>query len=710
MHIQQITGFSSQEVLGRDLVQEFITEEYRTSVKKVLDDALRGKEAANFEFPLYTKDKRRVDVLLNATTRREVFGKVVGMIGVGQDITERKQAELEKTRVGKELQNFIDTANAPIFGIDALGLVNEWNNMAVEITGFTRDEVMGQNLINVYITEEYRASVKEVMDDALRGKEKANFEFPLFTKDQKRVEVLLNATTRRDVAGNAVGVIGVGQDITLRKQVEEERTRVAQELQNFIFTANAPIFGIDAKGLVNEWNNKAVEITGFSRDEVMGQSLVEVYITEEFRASVKKVMDNALLGEETSNFEFPLFTKDKRRVEVLLNATTRRDVSDNVVGVIGVGQDITERKQAEQEKTRVARELQTFIDTANAPIFGIDAQGRINEWNNKSAEITGFSSQEVVGRDLVQDFITEEYQGSVKEVFDNALKGREAANFEFPLYTKDKRRVDVLLNATTRRDVSGVVVGVIGVGQDITERKQVEIEKTRVAQELQTFIDTANAPIFGIDAKGLVNEWNNKAVEITGFSRHEVMGQSLVEVYITDEFRASVKEVLDNALLGDETSNFEFPLFTRDKRRLEVLLNATSRRDVTGKIVGMIGVGQDITEMRRLMTQEAIFNQAQAANEAKSQFLANMSHEMRTPLNVIMGMSQLILDTALSAEAQKFTEQIMTSSESLLFLINEILDLTKIEAGQLELFVANLDIRHVVEVRGGGGMHANISM
>lgn len=130
------------------------------------------------------------------------------------------------------------------------------------------------------------------------------------------------------------------------------------------------------------------------------------------------------------------------------------------------------------------------------------------------AQITGFSSQEVVGRDLVQDFITEEYQGSVKEVFDNALKGREAANFEFPLYTKDKRRVDVLLNATTRRDVSGVVVGVIGVGQDITERKQVEIEKTRVAQELQTFIDTANAPIFGIDALGLVNEWNNKAVEV----------------------------------------------------------------------------------------------------------------------------------------------------------------------------------------------------
>jgi len=327
----------------------------------------------------------------------------------------------------------------------------------------------------------------------------------------------------------------------------------------------------------------------------MGQSLVQEFITEEYRVSVQEVLDDALRGIEAANFEFPLYTKDKRRVDVLLNATTRRDVSGVVVGMIGVGQDITERKQAEQEKTRVAQELQTFIDTANAPIFGIDAKGLVNEWNNKAAEITGFTSQEVVGRDLVQEFITEEYRVSVKEVLDDALRGKEAANFEFPLYTKDKRRVDVLLNATTRRDVSGVVVGMIGVGQDITERKYAEEEKTRVAQELQTFIDTANAPIFGIDAYGLVNEWNNKAVEITGFMRNEVMGQDLVQVYITEEFRESVKEVLDNALMGKEAANFEFPLFTKDQKRVEVLLNATTRRDVVGKVVGMIGVGQDIT-------------------------------------------------------------------------------------------------------------------
>ena len=157
-----------------------------------------------------------------------------------------------------------------------------------------------------------------------------------------------------------------------------------------------------------EWNNKAAEITGFSRADVLGKDLVEVYISADFRASVRQVLDNALKGQGTANFEFPLYTKDRQRVEVLLNATTRRDVSGAVIGMIGVGQDITERKQVEVEKTRVAQELQTFIDTANAPIFGIDANGLVNEWNNKAEAITSFSREEVLGRNLVQDFITQE--------------------------------------------------------------------------------------------------------------------------------------------------------------------------------------------------------------------------------------------------------------------------------------------------------------
>ena len=135
----------------------------------------------------------------------------------------------------------------------------------------------------------------------------------------------------------------------------------------------------------------------------------------------------------------------------------------------------------------------------------------------------------------------------------------EASDFEIALGTRDKKRVDLLLNATTRRDASGKLIGVILFGQNMTDRNRTEQEKTRVAKELRTFIDTANAPIFGIDHNGLVNEWNNKSVEITGYSKDEVMGKSLVDVYISDDFRASVKSVLDDALEGHSRSELRVP-------------------------------------------------------------------------------------------------------------------------------------------------------
>ena len=109
---------------------------------------------------------------------------------------------------------------------------------------------------------------------------------------------------------------------------------------------------------------------------------------------------------------------------------------------------------------------------------------------------------------MVQTYITEDYRDAVKQVLDNALIGKETANYEFPLFTKDGKRVMVLLNSSTRRDAAGDIVGVLGVGQDISEIDKLRTESEAVAKELRQFIETANAPIFGIDSKGLVNEWN----------------------------------------------------------------------------------------------------------------------------------------------------------------------------------------------------------
>ena len=129
-----------------------------------------------------------------------------------------------------------------------------------------------------------------------------------------------------------------------------------------------------------------------------------------------------------------------------------------------------------------------------------------------------------------QDCIPADHHLNFKTVFDNCMQGQGTADLEFGFFTRDHELVEILLNATPRTDACGRIVGMLGVGQDITERKQVEKEKMLLAQELQAFVGTANAPIFGIDAKGLVNEWNNKSAGITGFTREEVLGTNFVQV------------------------------------------------------------------------------------------------------------------------------------------------------------------------------------
>ena len=185
----------------------------------------------------------------------------------------------------------------------------------------------------------------------------------------------------------------------------------------------------------------------------MGHPLVNEFITEDFRQSVQEVLDKALRGEEDSNFAFPLVTKDGHRLEILLNATSRRDVDGHIIGVVGIGQDITARIAQEQEYARV-------IETANAPIFGVDLDGKVTVWNKCAADVTSFTYAEVMGQHLVQQFISIEYRESVREVLDLALKGEETANFEFPIITKTGAKIQILGRGRWRLPpCSGVLQG-----------------------------------------------------------------------------------------------------------------------------------------------------------------------------------------------------------------------------------------------------------
>ncbi|KAI9912788.1 hypothetical protein PsorP6_005270 [Peronosclerospora sorghi] len=652
----EITQFSADEVMGKDLVQEFISEGYRCAVGLVLSQALNGVQTANFNFPLITKTGRRVEILLNATPRYNELGEIVGVVSIGQDITERIAQEHEYSRL-------IDTANAPIFGVDSEGRVNIWNKKAAEIMQYSTDEVLGENLVEKFITEDYRKAVGAVLSKALDGFETANFEFPLVTKANRRVEILLNATPRFNEHGTVIGMVGIGQDITDRIAQEQEYARLIEK-------ANAPIFGVDSQGLINIWNHKTAEMTQFSKEEAVGKDLMSWAIPEEYRDATETILWKALEGDETSNFDVELKKKNGRTVNLRMNATARFDQHGEIVGVVGIGQDLTDRIVQEQEYTRL-------IDTANAPIFGVDANLCVNIWNKKAAQITKYSTAEVIGENLVETFISPEYRPIVADVFSKALNGIQTANFEFPLITRPGTRIEILLNATPRNDMHGNIVGVVGIGQDITDR---------IAQEHEYFrlIDTANAPIFGVDTFGCINEWNQKIEEITGFHKSTVLGLSLVDAFINAENRSQVRKLLNQALIGIDVGEMELPMTTVAGRSLLLLVNASSKKDMHGNIRGVIGVGQDYTAKKHM-------------EAAKVNFLASFSHELRTPLNGVLGMLELLRDQKLDKTPERYVHIAYISGSLLLNLINDILDLSKIEAGHMEISADPFQMEDLLE-------------
>jgi PAS domain S-box-containing protein len=163
-----------------------------------------------------------------------------------------------------------------------------------------------------------------------------------------------------------------------------------------------------------------------------------------------------------------------------------------------------------------------------------------------------------------------------------------------------------------------------------------------IANELTQLIDNANAPIFGIDTRGDINEWNQQLEKITSFTKTEAIGLSLVDDFITPNYKASIGLILANALKGDETTNYELALYTKSRDRVDILLSSSTRRDASGNIVGVVCVGQDITELNNVRHERERERQKAAAQIIQASKLASLgeivtsvAHELNQPLNVI---------------------------------------------------------------------------
>src|SRR6187401_3376876 len=351
--------------------------------------------------------------------------------------------------------------------------------------------------------------------------------------------------------------------------------------------------------------------------------------------------------------------------------------------------------------------LQSAIfNSANFSSIATDAKGVIQIFNVGAERMLGYTAAEVMNKITPADISDpQEVIRSAKalsaELGTTITPGFEALVFkasrgiediyELTYIRKDGSRFAANVSVTALRDAQGGIIGHLLIGTDNTARKQVEAERMLLDQRVRdqqfytrSLIESNIDALITTDPRGIITDVNKQMEALTGCTRDELIGAPFKD-YFTDPERAEagIKLVLGERKLTD----YELTARARDGKETVVSYNATTFHDRDRKLQGVFASARDVTERKRY--EQSL----QQANRAKSTFLANMSHEIRTPMNAILGFSQLMLrDQNLDARQGQYLETINRSGEHLLALINDILEMSKIEAGRTTLNPTTFDL------------------
>lgn len=445
------------------------------------------------------------------------------------------------------------------------------------------------------------------------------------------------------------------------------------------------IYMLDSTGRVATWNRGAERLKGYHESEIIGQSYDVFFMPEDRKNCLPDKLLRRALKEGHVQDQGWRLRKDGTRFWADVTITTLYDEEGQVFGFTKITRDLTEREVAERSALNQEERYRMLVESVtDYAVYMLDPTGIITTWNKGAEAHKGYTEAEILGQHFSRFYTPQDVAaGLPQRLLDTAAReGR--VEHEGWRVRKDGTQfwADVVITAI--RDKNDALIGFSKVTRDLTERKAAEDQLRQFELLVKNVVDYA---IYLLDTEGHIKSWNKGAEAFKGYTESDILGESFTRFYTPeDQARGLPMKLLGIARQEGHVEQQGWRV-RKDGSRFWADVVITAIRNPQGQLTGFAKITRDLTEQKR-------------ADSLKDEFLSILSHELRTPINAIMGFGSILEDGLagpLSDTQQNYLRKMLSGADTLLSLVNDLLDMSRIQAGKFGLHPSRVMVPAIVE-------------
>ncbi|MEG4392768.1 PAS domain S-box protein [Microcoleus sp. BROC3] len=691
---EKIFGYKMEDILGEPL-NLLLPEQFRDAhpqhIKQFAHSSTRARRMGE-RGEILGRRRDGTQFAAEASISRLEMGDETVFTVILRDISDRKQVEASLAHMAA----IVEYSGEAIISKSLDGIILSWNNAAEKIFGYKAEEIIGQSIL-ILIPSNLTYEEQQILETLRQGETIENYETVRVRKDGQLIHISCTISPLKDAKGIIIGCSVIKRDITERKRAEINRKQIEMALRNseeqFRHAFEDASIGMALVSLDGHWikvNPALCQIIGYSSEELLALTFQEISHPDDLEVDLSYLAQLLAGTISTYQLEKRYFHKQGHIIWILLNVSLVQNEEGNPLHFIYQIQEITDRKEAQK-----TLEIQSIImNNMAGGVCLIKASDLTVVYTNPTFDaMFGYTDGELAGQSVsVLNYVDTKVTPDVT-VLDIVTQIQQTGEAKYEVQNKKKDGTLFWCRVHTSRfehPEYGTVY--VAVQEDATELKLAEQALHATTNRLNFLLNYSPVVIFSSKSAGDygVTFISENIKDVLGYESREFLEDS--KFWVNHLHPDDVKPVV-NGLANLFVNDFYFHeyRFRRSDGVYRWMLGQLRLiRDGSGTPVEILGYLIDISDRKQA---ELEFHQANEANQAKTVFLANMSHELRTPLNSILGFTQLMsYESNLTRSLQERLEIVNRSGRHLLDLINDILDLSKIESGRMTLNLSDFDL------------------